>query len=756
MNNSNSIVNKVANFNLYDSINKVMKEDRDMKLKNNFKERAREISDFFAKIGNSVAVEFITTVLNTALIPIELAVKTAIVTGLDQIFGCTLKDFHIPNELRRTYYEKIPGQTQRRIAHGKGVSFNVREIDLSNKMVKNPFYCKEYYESGKWLMHLKSKNDSLAYFGVDQDKGVYSLARAEDFDAFLWFVMNKCETEYTPTVIDKDKDNYEFVKNQLNAETTGYDFQSMLSKNNFQSYSLNPSVGIKMEEGSTFSYKRGGVISVCDGITEQNNNGIRLVKTSHLIPLSDTVYGGANWYANSSYFSGIYKGITEKNRGEYEYNSENEFPIMHVNFIGNSPSSYNRVLSPNGMFNFFIMPNPSFHSKASVDDGSFNPHAMFRKKLTFNELGEPEENGKYSVYLGNITLTSDSRTEYQITDSNGAVFSDYKLVVREQTTGFKYEISGNSNDVSKKSCLYECYDCDTMFKFNHDFIMGMRLFDVKEILWGTISNLIGATQITFTFGDSEEKIKAILSNIFTKTMNVNTDCYMTFSNDQYNMLLEDAARKRHLQNGNDNAVGNYVEELLEAISDYDNMTAEQQHDVIEYSFSCIENNIVNSENEGSVKDDIKTSSDFFSKLLESLYQSFVMSLLTPKLMTIVNINRKIVGEYTMDIDWEKAIVSMASVVLSICKQIIEYLFKLATDFIIKKVEEMSLHYLAIVVREQAEMYYSTLTMLINRCGGNISGLLGLIPNRKITSTLDSVSGADINIENNESAPKDEC
>ena len=103
------------------------------------------------------------------IIPVlEISVKTILLTNLKNMISCSV-DPRIPEKYRKRF------NCGDAYIENYGINIGVEAIDFLDKLSENPLS-----DFGKDM-----------YFGLEGVDDVYKFARAEDMDAFLWFVMHK-------------------------------------------------------------------------------------------------------------------------------------------------------------------------------------------------------------------------------------------------------------------------------------------------------------------------------------------------------------------------------------------------------------------------------------------------------------------------------------------------------------------------------------------------------------------------------------
>ena len=101
---------------------------------------------------------------------LEISVKAILLTNLKKMVSCSI-DPRIPDKYRKRHKDPNDEETP----NVYGIDINIESIDFLDKLSVNPL----------------SDFGQEMYFGLEGVEDVYKLARADDFDAFLWFVIHK-------------------------------------------------------------------------------------------------------------------------------------------------------------------------------------------------------------------------------------------------------------------------------------------------------------------------------------------------------------------------------------------------------------------------------------------------------------------------------------------------------------------------------------------------------------------------------------
>lgn len=288
----------------------------------------------------------------------------------------------------------------------------------------------------------------------------------------------------------------------------------------------------------------------------------------------------------------------------------------------------------------------------------------------------------------------------------------------------------------------------TVFEFNHDFLSSIKLYDPKVIVAEIVQYLLGNGNTTVNLGLSindkiiEGKVQQIIKNIISADDTVLNDCYFSFSNDEYNQMLEEAELNRHniVKNGDD-----YYEVTPESV--LSGLTGITNQSTLINDKTIIENTlnelIVSPAKDSSIETSYGISYDWQFELLRMLVYPFVRPLFTPKVIFLLLVNKHIMGslEDIDRIDTSQLVEQLMSILLNIIKDIVIKLKELLVDvflnFIMDKLKPLLTLFASRLLLETLQAYKDLLTQCLRACSFNLPGGSSIIGN------IDNVNYADI-------------
>jgi hypothetical protein len=328
--------------------------------------------------------EFFINLLVWVMPALEISMKAVLLSNLKKMVSCSI-DPRIPDKFRKVH--SSPGNYN--TVNRNGIDISIESIDMFDKLSVNPL----------------SDEGRNRYFGLENIYDVYKFARADDFDAFLWFVIHKGKFP-NPAIATINgssfTDNVHGFGQAVVTPTNG----TLLSALELS----NPANGSsRILPGNTFTYgsdtNSPHVLSMCiDSSKDEKNNIIN----NTLVPISDD-RSSVNWYIRRAdqlgknlgwgweWSYGRTKSKTMSRKLDEDGNEKRprdyskEKPICNLQYMGMVDDSPITGLV-NNKIRFTILPKPYLHTP-KISEGE--PPWRF-KKMTFDANGFYDANGKYT------------------------------------------------------------------------------------------------------------------------------------------------------------------------------------------------------------------------------------------------------------------------------------------------------------------------------------------------------------------------
>lgn len=647
-------------------------------------------------------LRFLTDFLTYTLPVLEISVKTVLLTNLKNMISCSA-DPRIPDKYRKRLH------CNEAFVNDYGIDISVESIDFMDKLSENPLS-----DFGKEM-----------YFGLEGIDDVYKFARAEDFDAFLWFVIHKGKFPTASNITDMSAftDSIHGVEATKVTPTDG----TLLDVLDV-SFDANSASTIML--GNTFTYSGStGVTSMCiDRKYDDKNN----IVNNTIIPVSSDICS-VNWYIRRRDQLTKNLGFGKKTFDGRDFSKERA--ICNLQYIDASSSDASPASGlVNNKIKLTILPKPYIHIP-QVDKGE-KPWGFV--PLLFDSNGDYNLNGKYSiaptVNVNESYPNNETFLNIQISNTN---------VVRIDKKSGKVTVV-NKDLLIKK--LTECYKGLTVYEFNYDYVMSLKLFDPKVMAATLIDTLVNTRlglnlAIEKKHQDATEEIKEIIKNIINQDESLAGSCYFTFDNSKYDALLRKSEEKRAKQYdfGNTTNKSGTFENVAEILAEYDNATTlEQQINVINRALTQASVNISDGVDEAE-KYGVKFG--FVTDLVENLMLAVVNSVLTPKVLMLLEVNRQIMGGSWKAFTMKDLLVSMSNIIVGLVREVRDLVIQELLKFVLKQLEPLIQALESIIVREQIENY----TELINDIIRNCPTVWFRFGNLNQETKLDTVDYADIDV-----------
>lgn len=641
------------------------------------------LMDILKSLGVSFDVieEWLTNFLVYVIPVLELSTKAYILSNLKNMVGCST-DPRIPEKYRK----KHKSQDDTESSQERGIDIDIESIDYLDKLSISPLS-----DNGKGL-----------YFGLDGINDSYKFARADDFDAFLWFVIHK--GKFPNSSIVKLDENNNLI---LGGHNTTKNYKGSLLSSLEVTYNEDDPSTILL--GNTFQYESGRTISMCIDI-KYNDKGKILNNT--IVPISDD-WSSVNWYTRrANYFTkNIIGDKASKISAKRDYSKE--IPICNIQYIDQGSTDSPVIGTVNNKLRFTILPKPLVY---------INPKELTIKKILFNENGDFDKNGKYTL--------SDTKFD--------------EIFKKEKSKDFEFKEGKSKADVIRS--MYECYKGLTIYEFNYDLIMGMKLFDARSIVSALFDTLQNAS-LGLSVGleerhqESTDTIKEIIKNIINTDDSTVNDCYHTFSNDRYNMLLSNTANKR--LNRTDKFYD--AKQILSASLSGDTVNEEE---VLHRAITQAKVTVTEG-SDGS--DEYGIANNFIFSLLNNLITAIVQSLLSPKLLMVIVVNQSMMGGGK----WEKFNFSnlfkaLQDIIVGIVKEVKDLIIDKLWKLVATRLDPLITITSDEIVKEQLDSYADVLREIMKYA----PYIFHFIGGQRQDTKIDDVDYADIDIpsENNQDTP----
>lgn len=268
----------------------------------------------------------------------------------------------------------------------------------------------------------------------------------------------------------------------------------------------------------------------------------------------------------------------------------------------------------------------------------------------------------------------------------------------------------------------------TIFEFNHDFLTSIKLFDLKVILSEITQYLLGSGNISLNLGLSiedkivQEKIDRIIDKIITTSDTEIDDCFFSFSNDEYNEMLELMEIKRtSVINTGDDAVSVDPSSILNKLTGITNESTLETNKTI---ISEVINELsVTPGKNSEIETQINFNYDFGVELMRMLVYPFVRPLFSPKILFLLVLNKKVMGsieddygEYTK-LSLENVLTDLLGILKEIILKIKDYIVDLLLKHVLDKLTPLLQLFASRLLAETLKMYKDLLKQIFECFAG---------------------------------------
>lgn len=298
----------------------------------------------------------------------------------------------------------------------------------------------------------------------------------------------------------------------------------------------------------------------------------------------------------------------------------------------------------------------------------------------------------------------------------------------------------------------------TIFEFNHDFIWSLKLFDTKTLLANVVHSLISLSSTVslemkpnFKMVELETKVRALIDKVLkSENMEEIPDDYYTFSNDEYDAILEEANKRYNgiYQEGESaysNLTINDVNNLLTGITNAGNLVESKQ---------AIANTIYALGNLTNKEDEIRknmlpvfgvtfnVNTGLIQNFIKELCTQLILSVLTPKIAILYAVNAQVMGGEAANIfkaeGWNDFIKNFGNLFVVLIKRIYSIIMERLLKFLLDILKPLFELFISKLLLETIRDYMELISNLIRLCNP-----LNFTFGNKNVLPIDNVLGADI-------------
>lgn len=294
-------------------------------------------------------------------------------------------------------------------------------------------------------------------------------------------------------------------------------------------------------------------------------------------------------------------------------------------------------------------------------------------------------------------------------------FTERQLYVKLSSQSY---YQPNKRDINDFSSLFDATNYNkTIFDFNKDYLENIRIFVPRIILSNLIEALIhGKISILDTLLKSDrdniidQKLDMIINGVLEETDSVISDCYYSFSNDDYVAMIQRTELDRYsatYTGGDDAAAMKYSKDELLSRLDSVNSMATMNEKITEISKTVYDMAAIPSTDQSVKASDGPVStanSEWLNRIVGAIMKPLVKALLTPQVMLLFVINFQSAGLIKIDGDFDLLMETLFKKILSIFVALARFIRDKIVEFLLKlfkeKVEPMLAQWSAIIVTEE--------------------------------------------------------
>ena len=299
----------------------------------------------------------------------------------------------------------------------------------------------------------------------------------------------------------------------------------------------------------------------------------------------------------------------------------------------------------------------------------------------------------------------------------------------------------------------------TIYRFNQDYLNSVKLFSPKLILTNIVETLMNkplefSLDIHYSFNAQliEAQVSQIIKNIIDEEEQAATDCYFSFSNEEYDNLMEEAELRKYKAvktNGDAKPAATVnVEDILKQLDEIN--SAATSHERVAtitkflYDLAATPSKDASIEYQQSL--DCSVNKQWLYDIISSIVMPIAKSLFSPKVLMIFVVNFSLLGlidlnefksssNKLMDLIYTKLIATIKSVIAFVKDLIIQYFCQIIAD----KLKELIETGVLLMVQEKL-LYWTKLLTAAMACLPDVNMAFN---RQNLLTAIDDVNYADI-------------
>lgn len=360
--------------------------------------------------------------------------------------------------------------------------------------------------------------------------------------------------------------------------------------------------------------------------------------------------------------------------------------------------------------------NVNLSKKNSIEEKQSDlDNKLSEQKITTDEYKE-----KYNDYIVQLTKInnklnqSTTKRQEQYTKKRGLQYKIGKLDLKKIGKDLLF-------DALKSNFEDNYYFHKTLLKFNIDYIASLRLFDEEVVAARLLNSLTGILTIDagFTYKRQliKNEVKKMVSMIVETDDLVVSDCFFTFSNDDYDALSRQAElRKAGLLtiNGDEtSAVKIDAESILKNLNELNsNSSKETIQSVVEGTLTDLSKELTSTSYKDTENINFGVQMNFIENIMNHLAYVIVSAVLSPKVYLLLLINFKILGQEP-NFNLEQFLGSCKTLIANLIRAIRDQLLSYLVEQLMKIIGDLVKDVAYKLSIEQAKYYARLIKQLVD-------------------------------------------
>lgn len=582
-------------------------------------------------------------VLTIGLVPMEEAIKVALLANIKNLLSCSL-DFFITDKLLE-----------------EGIVLDMGSLDVLRLLSKCPVQTD----------FSTNTNDFGHYFYHDCENmtSPVDLKRSKDFNALLWYMKNSSKGE-----------------------------RVVWRGNALQHEDLRPSLLCEQEKEDgivTLQYHgTTGVVSKANGTTQYLQSpcmNCMHVFLGNTRPLDD----------NPEFLDTM---ISENQRILDDFDrivKETDDIIEDLNIKKNNADG---DVAMTAMYEVYVeCIETLMEIRAKIDDRGTS--------LTISELLPQNLDPQSTITITHvpgtgeilITVIPSGKT---ILISERMAASCHRNVIGNVEMLNKMKSGYSMSHYSYRPAYYNYYHNKTLMEFNFDYIYSMKLFDGKVVAAQLINAMTSCLSIGVSLSYEEqivmEYVMGMVRDVVERDDTIVNDCFFTFTNDQYNDMVERTTLNR-LGIGNDINTGFPSANpalILEQLNTINSLSTKKE---LSTAIERVLATSCGTEYGTTTGGDGFTASTNINNLLDNILNNLayviVCSVISPKLYMMMAINLKLLGQ-NPNFNIIEFLNCFKQMIISLIKTVKDQLLKILMQELMKLITELTEEVASVIAKEQ--------------------------------------------------------